>query len=131
VDSFAARVERADTAGLASLALTRAEFAYLYYPTIPESRPPYDLAPGLFWFNLEGNSSRGLAALMAELGGRPLGYAGVDCRGDARRYADNTVWPMCLMRRIQSPGDTAAARLFGPIVERRGVFKFVSYANRL
>jgi hypothetical protein len=130
-DSFVARVERADTAGLAALALTRAEFAYLYYPTVPESRPPYDLAPGLFWFMLEGNSDRGLATLLAERGGHPLGYHGVRCEGEPRRYGENTVWSLCLIRRAGAPGDTVAERLFGPIVERDGIFKFVSYANKL
>lgn len=130
-DSFVARVERADTAGLRALALTRAEFAYLYYPTVPESGPPYELAPGLFWFMLEGSSARGLATLLAERGGHPLGYRGVRCEGEPRRYGPNTVWPLCLVRRAQSPGDTVAERLFGPIVERAGLFKFVSYANKL
>jgi hypothetical protein len=35
------------------------------------------------------------------------------------------------VRRVQAPGDTVRERLFGPILERGGRFKFVSYANRL
>jgi hypothetical protein len=130
VDSLAARLERADTAGLTALALTRAEFAYLYYPTVPEARPPYDLAPGLFWFTLEGNSSRGLMTLLGELGGRPLGAARVRCEGDARHFGENAVWPLCLVQRVRASSDTVEERLFGPIVERDGIFKFVSYANK-
>jgi hypothetical protein len=124
-------VERSDTAGLAGLMLTRAEFAYLYYPTIPEGRPPYDLSPGLFWFMLEGSSQRGRSALLSDRGGQPLGYAGVRCDGPPRHYAENTVWPLCLVRRVQATGDTVEARLFGPIVERGGRFKLVTLANKL
>jgi hypothetical protein len=32
---------------------------------------------------------------------------------------------------MQAPGDTVDERLFGPIVERHGRFKFVSFANKL
>jgi hypothetical protein len=32
---------------------------------------------------------------------------------------------------VQAPGDTLEERLFGPIVEREGVFKFLSFANKL
>jgi hypothetical protein len=130
-DSFAVRLERGDTAGLATLTLTRAEFAYLYYPSIPESRPPYELPPELFWFNLSGHSARGLSALMSERGGHSLGYAGLRCDGEPRRFQENTVWPLCLVMRVQAPGDTVAERLFGPVVERGGRYKLVSLANRL
>jgi len=128
---FATRLERSDTAGLASLALTRAEFAYLYYPSVPEARPPYELSPGLLWFMIEGTSARGLRAALAERGGHPLGYAGYRCPGEPRDDGDNTVWPRCVVRRVQAAGDTVEERLFGPIVERHGVFKFVTFANKL
>jgi hypothetical protein len=36
-----------------------------------------------------------------------------------------------VVRRLPSPGDSVSERLFGPIVERGGRFKFVSYANKL
>jgi hypothetical protein len=131
IGTFVKRLEASDTAGLAALALTRAEFAYLYYPTVPEARPPYDLSPGLLWFLIEGNSARGLRTALAERGGKPLGYVGPRCRGNPRRDGDNTVWPLCIVRRLQAPGDTVEERLFGPIVERHGRFKFVTFANKL
>ena len=131
IAAFATRLEQSDTAGLAALALTRAEFAYLYYPNVPEARPPYELSPGLLWFMIEGNSARGLSAALAERGGRPLGYAGHRCLGKPRDDGENAVWPLCVVRRVQALGDTVEERLFGPIVERDGVFKFVTFANKL
>jgi hypothetical protein len=131
IRTYVSLLERSDTAGLARLALTRAEFAYLYYPTVPESRPPYDLSPGLLWFMIEGNSARGLRGALEERGGKPLGYVGHRCVGDPRHDGINTVWPSCVVRRLQAPGDTVEEHLFGPILERHGVFKFVTFANKL
>jgi hypothetical protein len=131
IQTFVHRLEQRDTAGLAALALTRAEFAYLYYPTVPEARPPYELSPGLLWFMIAGNSARGLASALSERGGVPLGYLGHRCPGTRRQDGDNTVWTLCVVRRLQAPGDTVEERLFGPIVERHGRFKFVTFANKL
>ena len=37
----------------------------------------------------------------------------------------------CALRRVCAPADTIDERLFGPIVERRGRYKFLAYANKL
>ena len=129
---FVDRLEAADTAALAALTLSRAEFAWLYYPTIPEAHPPYDLAPGLMWFMLEGNSAKGLRRALEEYGGEPLAFAGYRCEGEPRMHDANRVHPLCIVRHLAAPGgDTLEIRLFGPILEREGRFKFVSLTNRL
>lgn len=127
---FVAALERSDTTGLRAMVMNRAEFAWLYYPWVPESRPPYDLAPGLMWFMVDGASTRGLSALLTERGGHPLRFVDYHCEGE-RHYGANTVWGPCTIRRVQAPGDTAAELLFGPLVEHAGRFKFVSLANKL
>jgi len=131
VQRYVGALERADTAGLAALAITRAEFAYLYYPTNPEAHPPYDLAPGLMWFMLEQNSRKGLRHALETRGGRPLGYVGYRCEVAPSRQRANTVWGPCLVRRRQAGGDVIEERLFALMLERNGRFKFVSLANKL
>jgi hypothetical protein len=130
VREFATAVEQRDSTAFGRLTLTRAEFAWLYYPFIPEAAPPYELEPGLMWFMLETNSSRGLRALLVERGGRPLGVIDQTCEGE-RQLGDITLWSPCTVRRLQAPGDTVVEVLFGPVVSRNGRFKFVSYANKL
>ena len=129
VRAFVRAVAAADTAALRRLTLSRAEFAWLYYPTTPQSLPPYDLAPGLMWFLIEGGSAKGARRLLSELGDRPLHHAGYRCADPPSREGANTVWGPCVVRRIQAAGDTTEARLFGPIIERGGRYKFVSLAN--
>jgi hypothetical protein len=128
---FVAALERADTAALVGLVMNRAEFAYLYYPTVPEARPPYDLSAGLLWFMIDGESRKGLGGLLDARAGAPLAVVDSYCEGEPRQYGPNRVWAPCFLRRVQSPGDTVTERLFGPIVARDGAFKFVSLANKL
>lgn len=130
VRQFVRAVEETDSAAFAALALTRAEFAWLYYPHLPEAAPPYELEPGLMWFMIETNSGRGLRTLLDERGGRPLGVVSYSCEGE-RHHGPVTIWAPCVLRRLQAEADTVAESLFGPIVSRDGRFKFVSYANQL
>jgi hypothetical protein len=130
VARFARAVEARDTAALRALRIDRAEFAYLYYPTNALARPPYDLAPGLMWFQLEGNSGRGLNHVLDERGGRPLAIVGHRC-DQVEREGENRVYGGCVVHRLQAPGDTVQEQLFGAIVERGNTFKFVSYSNKL
>jgi hypothetical protein len=130
VRAFVRAVEAQDTAALRHMVLRKDEFAWLYYPSSPLARPPYELSPALMWFQLQGESERGASRLLAERAGRPLGYSGHTC-GPARAQGDIRLYPNCEIRRLVSPRDTAAERLFGLIIEYRGLHKFVGYANRL
>lgn len=131
VRSYVRALERADTAALAALAITRAEFAYFYYPTNPEAHPPYDLGPGLMWFMLEQSSRKGQLHALQDRGGRPLGYLGHRCDATPSRQGRNTVWGPCVVRHRQSGSAEIEERLFALILERDGRFKFVSMANKL
>ena len=123
-------VEQHDSAAFRSLLLTRAEFAFLYYPSSPLGRPPYDLSPQLMWFQLIGNSEQGLRDALEAFGGKRVGYLGVRCaapepQGENRFHGD------CVVRRRRQDGSIIEQRLFGAMLEREGRFKFVSFANRL
>jgi hypothetical protein len=129
VRGFVQALERRDTAALRRMVITRGEFAWLHYPSSPLARPPYELAPDLLWFQLQGQSERGAKLLLSERAGYSLSYLGHDCH-TARREGENRVYGHCVLRRAVA-GDTVADRLFGLILERGGSYKFVSYANRL
>jgi hypothetical protein len=131
VRRFTRAVESGDTVALRRLTLSRAEFAYLYYPTSAQGLPPYGLSPDLMWFMQVERSDRGVNALLTERAGKPLGAAGYRCLGDSTVEGKNRLWGPCVIRRVIAPGDTVEERLFGPIVERDGRFKFVGYSNRL
>lgn len=130
VDRYVALLARRDTAGLARLALSKAEFAWLYYPTNPISLPPYDLAPGLMWFQLEGNSRKGLLHALEERGGQDLKVVGYACERTTTE-GENRIHERCALRRVQATGDTIREILFGGIIERHGRFKLIGHTNKL
>ena len=130
VRRFIGALEASDTTALRGMLLQKDEFAWLYYPTTVFSRPPYELPPALLWFQMRGQSEKGASLLLSDRAGGPLGYVGHDCASE-RREGENTIYGHCVVRRVTAPGDTVRDRLFGLIVERDGVYKFVSYANKL
>jgi hypothetical protein len=131
VTQFVRAVERRDTAALVRMHLNRAEFAWFYYPTNPQSRPPYDLSPGLMWFMEHGNSEKGVSRLLEDRAGKPLGVLSYRCDPVTSRQGENTLIGPCVVRRATAARDTIDERLFGLILERSGRFKFVSYSNKL
>jgi hypothetical protein len=120
-----------DTAALAAMAISRAEFGYLYYPTTPQGRPPYDLAPELMWSLLSLRSERGIRKALEIYGGQDLTLLGYECDPGESVEGQNTVWGPCQVRFRRTEGDTVSRRLFSQIIARGGHFKFLSYANKL
>jgi len=129
VERFADAVSRADTSALVAMLLTQDEFGWLYYPHTMFTHPPYELPPALLWFQIQNGSTGGFTQLMQRLGGRPLGLQGYSCPPEPRAEGPNRVWEGCVVRWDPPDGDPTELALFGSIVERGGVFKFVSYSN--
>ncbi len=128
VDSFIDALQRADTATLVRLTISRAEFAYLVYPSSPNIDGPYRQAPGLVWMRLSGASGVGLARLLNRVGGRAIPRPSYRCDEPPTTEGDNRIWQDCEIR-LGSPAAASWQRLFGGIIERDGRFKILSYAN--
>lgn len=127
VRRFAQAVERHDTAALRAMVMSRAEFAYLYYPHTRYTRRPYELPPELLWFQVQQNSEKGIVRVLRRLGGSALQVRSVECEDDPETVGQGRLWNRCLVHR--AGGGPAAERLFGSIMELDGRYKFVSYAN--
>lgn len=130
VAAVAAAVNAGDENALRALTVDRAEFAYFYYPYTIYVRPPYELGPGLVWFQLVNQSSRGVNRLERTFATRRLEPAGVVCHrwepaGRGRVLSD------CRMSVRADDGGRVDVRLFSRVLERDGTFKVLSYANDL
>lgn len=79
VEDYVKALAARDTAALAAMAVTPAEFGYLYYPTTPQGLPPYSLDPGLMWSLLVQRSNRGVKRALTLYGGEKLTLLGYDC----------------------------------------------------
>lgn len=131
VERFVEVVESGDLQPLTDLMLTRSEFGYLYYPHTIYTAPPYELPPSLLWFQMENLSSRGLTRLSQRLAGNPLHVTGYTCDEPPLVQEENTIWDECRLSMAPPDAEPYDIRLFGSIVERNGVFKFVSYSSEL
>jgi hypothetical protein len=130
VERFLTALERADTSAFAPLALSTAEFGYLYFPESRFTRPPYKTKPGLVWFQIQNGSSRGLSRALERLGGRPLGVRSYQCGAPADTVGRSRVWEGCVVTfRPPEAEGARTMRLFGGIIEREGIYKFIGYAN--
>jgi hypothetical protein len=127
---FVRAVERSDTAALRAMIISRAEFGHLYYPTSPYTREPTKQAAALAWFFVIEPSKVGITRVLGRFGGAPLGFRGYSCTDPPRCQGDNVVWQGCALR-IRTADGTSVRHFFGPILERGGQFKFLSYANDL
>jgi hypothetical protein len=128
VRAFVRAVEGADTAAVRRMILSRAEFAYLYYPSTEFTHAPKRMSPALLWFLTMQESEKGIGRLFARRGGRPLDYVSSRCAPEPRVEGENRLWDRCTVT-LRRDGETKTERLFGTILERDGRFKFISYQN--
>jgi hypothetical protein len=130
VERYVRALEAADTAAFAPMMITRAEYAWLYYPFTKYTRPPYAMEPDVLWLLLVQNAEKGIVRALREYGGRSLGYAGHSCNDENVMVGENRLWNACGVK-LRRDGETIEVRLFGTIVERDARFKFLSYSNDL
>jgi hypothetical protein len=131
VRAFIDAIERKDERSLRRLVVDRAEFAFLIYPTSPNTKPPYRLSPDIVWMQRSAATDKSVTRLLQRFGGQAAGYVGYSCTDTAVHQGQNRVWTQCVVRLRTPAGDSAAMRLFGPIVARAGTYKFLSLASGL
>lgn len=124
-------VEHNDSLTLIRLAVNRPEFALLVYPSSPYTTPPRRQSPQLVWQQLSNASAQGFRRTIGRFGGKPLGVVDWSCPGAPEVQGDNRIWSDCRVRRVVAPGDTISQRMFGPIIARDGIFKFVTLATEM
>ena len=129
VGRFLRALAARDTAAFARMLLGPEEFAWLYYPHARYTARPYEQAPQLVWFQIRNGSSKGLGRLLARVGGAGIDPRGYTCAPAPRSEGPNRVWEDCLVVVLGPGGRILERQLFGSILERDGVFKFISYVN--
>jgi hypothetical protein len=131
VDNLLRAIERADSDAVSRLAITREEFAWLYFPHTMYAEPPYELAPGIVWMQIEQASFEGMRKLMDVHGGKTLYDTGLRCPDEGTPAGIGRSWDGCVVTGRLPNGDEVEERLFGSILEVGGRYKFVSFTNDL
>jgi len=121
-------LERGDTLALAGMLLNAEEFITFYYPESPYTRPPYRQSPRVRWMLMRNVNDQGATRVLRRHGGASLGFRGYQCPWDPEILGRNRIWTGCAVRFVEA-GDVVERRLFGPILERGGRFKFLTYGS--
>ena len=120
-----------DTATVRDLAVSRAEFAWLYYQHSKFTAPPYVLPPDLVWMTMVAASDKGAGRLLARYGGRKLQLDRLGCPDSAAVEGPNEILRGCRVRFAVPDSAPRELQLFGALLKRDGRYKFLSYANDL
>jgi hypothetical protein len=121
-------IKRADTGTLSQLAVSRAEWGQLYFPTSRYATAPYELPPEIAYMLSASASEKGLSRLLQRLGGRDLAFQGYRCAESAVEDR-NRYWSECTLQ-YELPGEERLEhRLFQALIERDGKYKILSFAN--
>jgi hypothetical protein len=120
-----------DTATVRALLVSRAEFAWLYYPHSWFTAPPYELGPELVWFTTVSASDKGAGRLLARYGGRALRFERLLCADSSEVEGPNMVQRGCRVRFAVADSAPRELQLFGALLRRDARYKFLSYANDL
>ena len=83
------------------------------------------------WNMLTRQSAGGMSYVFRRWSGKAVELEGYDCGAAPAAEGENLIHGPCVVRVTVDGRDTVAARLTGPIIERAGAFKFVSYTNDL
>ncbi|WP_434478162.1 hypothetical protein [Gemmatimonas sp.] len=128
---LAAALQSRDTVAMNAMVLSRAEFAYLFYPESAMSKPPYEAPPELLWGQILASSDDGAGKLLARFGGTPVRIRALRCPDAPEQEGANRLHKRCEAE-LTAPGVTSLkGNVFGTILERNGQFKFVGFANRV
>ena len=130
VHAWVNAINHSDRAALERLTLSRAEFAWLYYPDSPLAKPPYALDAETMWMQIRSRSDRGATRALREYDAGRLAFTGYRCEPKPMQSGALTMWNACVVTHDYN-GGSLSEPLFGSIIERDGVFKFVGLSNRL
>ena len=126
-ERFVRGVQERDTAGIRSIHVSKAEFAYLVYPTHPQALPPYSLPPEVVWMMTESSSAKALDKIVAMGIRQGASIQSVVCEG-VTSQGKNRVHSGCVAIAQESSRGEEIRIPLGPIIERDGRFKFASFA---
>lgn len=126
---FAAALQRHDTAALRAMHITRAEFGHFVFPESPHVRPPYKTKPLVIWMQVVSESQRGMARLLERVAGSAARISQPRCDSKPTQEGANRYWRNCTVLLTEKGTKARRMQLFGPLLERDGSIKFLSYAT--
>lgn len=126
---FVAALAKKDEPTLGRLTLSRAEFAWIFFPNTPNATRDNGLPPTLLWSQTVLASEKGISRALDRIGGGALTLDHLDCPNVPITQGAIRLHSGCVVRLTKADGSKFNGRLFGAMVEHAGRFKFAGYSN--
>jgi len=135
LDDLGREVTRAltegDRPGLEAVRLTEHEHNEVVWPELPASDPAVNFPVDFAWSNIEARNHAALGRLMPMFAGVPLGYRGVECRGEAEPFATFLVLTDCwVMFSRGDEGEVWQVQAFEDVLVRGRGYKIFRYYDK-
>lgn len=122
-----AALEQKDASGLRALALSEQEFRDSVWPELPAAKPERNVPMAYAWQDLHQKSESGLAAILAEHGGRKYRLRSIRFGKGTTQYRTFVVHRRSIATVVDEQGRELDMSLFGSMLERDGQVKVFSY----
>lgn len=129
VARFADAVARQDSAAVRAMVLDRAEYGWIYFPSLQRMNPATRMQPEVMWMLHQQESEKGITRVLRRLGGGQARFGAYTCEAAPQVEQGNRYFHACTVETIARDGEKAPLKLFGSMIERGGRWKIVSYAN--
>jgi hypothetical protein len=126
---FVDAVARQDTAAVRAMVVDRAEYGWIYFPSLQRMNPATSMQPAVMWMLHAQESEKGITRVLRRLGGGQARFGGYACEAAPQVEGANRYRHACTVETIAHDGEKATLKLFGSLIERGGRWKIVSYAN--
>ena len=121
-------LETRDSTALREMLMNAAEYITFFYPESQYTKAPYRQSPGVRWGLITNSSLQGASRVWERHAGQPFGFIGYRCNPEPTMLGRNRIWNGCIVE-WKNQHQQGAMQLFGPIIERDGEFKFVTYGS--
>jgi hypothetical protein len=121
--SILTAVRASDTKALHSLRVSNREFARIFWPEFPQSRPATNVQADDAWFFHDASCHDGVSEIVTQFGGRHLELFEVQCRKGRLDYANFDLYDDIVIEAVDSRGERISIPWAATFAERNGKWK--------
>jgi hypothetical protein len=125
--SILSAVRAGDTQALHRLRVSNREFANIFWPEFPQSRPATNLQANDAWFFHDGACHDGVSEIVSAYGGRELELVQLHCRKGRLDYRNFDLYDDIVIEAVDSRGERISIPWASTFAERNGRWKVYMY----
>ena len=118
-----------DTKQLHGLRVSNREFARIFWPEFPQSRPATNVQADDAWFFHDASCHDGINEIISQFGGRDLQLVRLQCSKGRLDYSNFDLYDGIVIEAVDSRGETVSIPWATTFAERNGKWKMFLYRS--